>query len=402
MQDGSALVALPAYMTGLEGGVGPRGGKRGSDQVMDQSKKRAAFDDITNQFGEPEGLATDELTLDPCASASSASFGYLQQHHQLQHPALYAQASCGQRFAMPGFCLAPPLPPRACRPAAFVDIDCHDHDDPMACTTYVNDIFCYLRESELKRRPTATYMESVQSDINPMMRSILLDWLVEVGQEYRLTSDTLFLSAAYIDRFLSLVDVKRNRLQLVGVTAMLVASKYEEIYAPQVEEFCYITDNTYTREQVLDMEREVLRVLDFDLTQPTIKTFLRRYIKAASGEIPLDVSFEYLCSYLAELTLMDYGMLHYLPSTIAASCVTTALYIMFHATPGCTTWSATLSHYSGYLPRDLHHCSQAVHQLFIAAKSSNLPAARDKYALPKYGSVSQLGCPTTLPDWMFQ
>ena len=77
-------------------------------------------------------------------------------------------------------------------------------------------------------------MESVQSDINPMMRSILLDWLVEVGMEYRLTSDTLFLSAAYIDRFLSLVDVKRNRLQLVGVTAMLVASKYEEIYAPQV------------------------------------------------------------------------------------------------------------------------------------------------------------------------
>ena len=103
---------------------------------------------------------------------------------------------------------------------------------------------------QLKRRPTTTYMESVQGDINPMMRSILLDWLVEVGQEYRLTSDTLFLSAAFIDRFLSLVDVKRNRLQLVGVTCMLVASKYEEIYAPQVEEFCYITDNTYTREQV--------------------------------------------------------------------------------------------------------------------------------------------------------
>lgn len=105
---------------------------------------------------------------------------------------------------------------------------------------------------QLKRRPTTTYMESAQSDINPMMRSILLDWLVEVGQEYRLTSDTLFLAAALIDRFLSLVDVKRSRLQLVGVTAMLVASKYEEIYAPQVDEFCYITDNTYSREQVLE------------------------------------------------------------------------------------------------------------------------------------------------------
>lgn len=65
---------------------------------------------------------------------------------------------------------------------------------------------------------------------------------------------------------------------------MLVASKYEEIYAPQIDEFCYITDNTYSREQVLEMERQVLHVLDFDLTQPTAKTFLRRYIKAASGE----------------------------------------------------------------------------------------------------------------------
>lgn len=140
-------------------------------------------------------------------------------------------------------------------------------------------------------------MESVQTDINPMMRSILVDWLVEVAQEYRLTSDTLFLSVSYIDRYLSQIDVRRNKLQLVrlglwagvgsaggaaargeralvagsctlrllaitntaappqpapqvGVTCMLVASKYEEIYAPAIDEFCYITDNTYTREQV--------------------------------------------------------------------------------------------------------------------------------------------------------
>jgi cyclin A len=65
---------------------------------------------------------------------------------------------------------------------------------------------------------------------------------------------------------------------------MLVSSKYEEIYAPQVEEMCYITDNTYTREAMLEMEREVLGRLAFDLTQPTTKTFLRRFIKAASGE----------------------------------------------------------------------------------------------------------------------
>ena len=135
-------------------------------------------------------------------------------------------------------------------PPSYVDIDQHDAHDPMACTPYIMDIYTHLRDSEALRRPATTYMESVQTDINPVMRSILVDWLVEVGQEYRLTSDTLFLSVALADRFLSLVDVRRNRLQLVGITCMLVAAKYEEIYAPQVEEFCYITDNTYTREQV--------------------------------------------------------------------------------------------------------------------------------------------------------
>lgn len=168
------------------------------------------------------------------------------------------------------------------------------------------------------------------------------------------------------------------------------------------------------------------------------------------------MTFEFLCSYLAELTLMDYGMLNYLPSTVAAACVTVALFML-----NKPTWSPTLTHYSGYLPRDLRHCAQvrlaaalaqggaglrrglpalclrlsrrplcracptasaalpcasshapslpsphpqprqAVHGLFMAAKTSNLPASRDKYAAPKYASVSQLGCADALPDWMF-
>ena len=89
-----------------------------------------------------------------------------------------------------------------------------------------------------------------QRDINHSMRSILVDWLVEVSQEYRLDSQTLFMAVSYIDRFLSEMSVQRGKLQLVGVTAMLLASKYEEIYPPAVDEFVYITDNTYSRDQV--------------------------------------------------------------------------------------------------------------------------------------------------------
>jgi cyclin-A len=278
----------------------------------------------------------------------------------------------------------------------YVDIDA-DLSEPMSCSEYAEEIFCNLRQSETLRRPLTTYMESVQTDVNSAMRAILVDWLVEVGQEYRLASDTLFLSVAYIDRYLSLVDVKRNKLQLVGVTSMLVASKYEEIYAPQVDEFCYITDNTYPREQVISQEKEVLAALDFDLTQPTTKTFLRRYIKAAAGEIDVNVTFEFLCSYLAELTLMEYSLLSYLPSHVAASCILVGLCYL-----GKPRWSHTLLRYSGYTPAELKHCAQALHGLFLGARTSALPASRDKYANAKFGQVSLLGVPDSLPESLFQ
>ena len=267
----------------------------------------------------------------------------------------------------------------------------------MSCAEYAQEIFANLRHSETLRRPSTTYMESLQSDINPAMRAILVDWLVEVGLEYRLASDTLFLSVAYIDRFLSLMDVPRSKLQLVGVTAMLIASKYEEIYAPQVDEFCYITDNTYPREEVLAMEKDVLDGLDFDLTQPTTKTFLRRFISAAAGEIDVTVTFEFLCSYLAELSLMEYSLLSYLPSHVAASCVLLALFYL-----GKPTWSNTLWQYSGYSPAELRHCTQALHGLFLGARTSALPASRDKYSGSKFGAVSALGVAETLPESLFQ
>jgi cyclin-A len=98
-------------------------------------------------------------------------------------------------------------------------------------------------------RPKPEYMRR-QRDITNSMRTILVDWLVEVAEEYRLSTGTLFTAVSYIDRFLSEMSVQRGKLQLVGVTCMLLAAKYEEIYPPGLEEFVYITDNTYSREQV--------------------------------------------------------------------------------------------------------------------------------------------------------
>ena len=100
-----------------------------------------------------------------------------------------------------------------------------------------------------------------QPDITMNMRQILVDWLVEVSEEYKLQTETLHLAVNYIDRFLSLMSVQRSKLQLVGTAAMFIASKYEEIYPPDVSEFVYITDDTYTKRQVLRMEHLVIKVL---------------------------------------------------------------------------------------------------------------------------------------------
>lgn len=104
-----------------------------------------------------------------------------------------------------------------------------------------------------------------QEDVNEKMRAILVDWLVEVHLKFKLLPETLYLTVNLIDRYLCKEQVHRSKLQLVGVTAMLIASKYEEIYPPIVKDFVYITDNAYTKDEILDMERRILCALDFNI-----------------------------------------------------------------------------------------------------------------------------------------
>uniref|UniRef100_A0A2C9U1F9 B-like cyclin n=2 Tax=Manihot esculenta TaxID=3983 RepID=A0A2C9U1F9_MANES len=210
----------------------------------------------------------------------------------------------------------------------IVNLD-DNYQDPQLCATIAYDIYKHLRESETKKRPSIDFMEKIQKDVNASMRAILIDWLVEVAEEYRLVPDTLFLTVNYIDRYLSGNVMNRQKLQLLGVACMMIAAKYEEICAPQVEEFCYITDNTYFREEVLEMESNVLNYLKFEMTAPTAKCFLRRFVRAAQGiyEVP-SMQLECLANYVTELSLPEYNMLCYAPSLIAASAIFLAKYIL--------------------------------------------------------------------------
>ncbi|XP_024013278.1 putative cyclin-A3-1 isoform X2 [Eutrema salsugineum] len=210
------------------------------------------------------------------------------------------------------------------------DIDTRS-DDPQMCAPYVSGIFDYLRqlEGKEKSKPLVDYIEKVQKDVNPIMRGVLVDWLVEVAEEYKLLSDTLYLAVSYIDRFLSIKTVNRQKLQLLGVTAMLIASKYEEITPPNVEDFCYITDNTYTKQEIVKMEADILLALEFELGNPTSNTFLRRFTRVAQEDFKMShLQLEFLCSYLSELTMLEYNSVKFLPSIVAASSVFLARFII--------------------------------------------------------------------------
>jgi cyclin B len=226
---------------------------------------------------------------------------------------------------------------------------------------------------------------SKQTDINAKMRSILIDWLVEVHLKFKLMPETLYLTVNLIDRFLEKEQIMRNKLQLVGVTAMFMASKYEEIYAPECRDFVYISDKAYTRDEILRMEGLMLSRLNFQLTAPNAFVFIKRFAKVAGIATTPRSTTELLANYLLELTLQDYKMLKYLPSTICASAVYLAL-----KTRGKTPWTPDLEKHSTYKEADLQACVRDIHELHEKATTNSLQAVRKKYTQEKHGNVSSI------------
>ncbi|XP_061365072.1 cyclin-A2-4-like [Gastrolobium bilobum] len=275
----------------------------------------------------------------------------------------------------------------------IINID-DDLEDPQFCKLYAADIYGNLRVAELARRPYANFMEKVQRDITQSMRGILVDWLVEVSEEYKLVPDTLYLTVYLIDWFLSKNYIERQKLQLLGITCMLIASKYEEINAPRIEDFCFITDNTYTKVEVLKMESQVLKSSEYQLFAPTTQTFLRRFLRAAQASYQGPrLELEYLANYLAELTLMDYGFLKFLPSIIAASAVFLARWTLDQSNH---PWNQTLQHYAFYKASDLKTTVLALQDLHLNFNGCPLTSIRTKYRQDKFKCVAALSSPKLL------
>jgi len=255
-----------------------------------------------------------------------------------------------------------------------------DSKNPQNVSEYLNDIFEHLKEIEPDFLPKHGYMKLTQEDINEKMRAILIDWLVEVHLKFKLVPETLFLTVNLIDRYLEKNAILRTKLQLVGVTAMQIASKYEEIYAPETRDFVYITDQAYNKEEILSMENEMLATFSFNITTPSSFRFLEIY----NSFLKLDDNSFMFCRYLLELFLVDYKMLKYNPSLTASS----TIYITLKITK--KNESDLVPSLSGYSEEKLRECAKDICLILDNVDRGNLKAVKRKFSLDKYLNVSRI------------
>ena len=183
---------------------------------------------------------------------------------------------------------------------------------------YLNIIYYNLLIEEKKGispMPDHTYMGR-QSEINEKMRSILVDWLIDVHFKFGFTDETLFMTVSIIDRYLSVEQITRTNFQLLGITALMIACKHEEIDLPKIDDFIYITDNAYKKNEVIKMEFDVLSKLNFAFLYPSpIKFF--EYL---SFNFNFEKKQHMMGKYLMESFLLDVKNTKYKPSIISCAC----------------------------------------------------------------------------------
>ncbi|XP_027069818.1 G2/mitotic-specific cyclin S13-7 [Coffea arabica] len=261
-----------------------------------------------------------------------------------------------------------------------VDIDAADVNNELAVVEYVEDIYKFYKLAENESR-IGDYMHS-QPEINEKMRAILIDWLIEVHHKFELNPETLYLTINIVDRYLAVQTILRKELQLVGMSAMLIASKYEEIWAPEVNDFVCMSDRAYTHEQVLVMEKRILGALEWYLTVPTPYVFLVRFVKAS---IP-DSNMENMVYFLAELALMNYATIIYCPSMIAASAVYAARCTL-NKSP---LWDETLKFHTGFSETQILDCAKLLVSYHSVAAEHRLKVIYRKYSNTERGAVALL------------
>eukprot|EP00054_Salpingoeca_dolichothecata_P013453 m.75139 g.75139 ORF g.75139 m.75139 type:complete len:402 (-) comp20490_c1_seq3:91-1296(-) len=247
--------------------------------------------------------------------------------------------------------------------------------DETGCEAYRDDIFNSLKLSESSFLAPGPLL----GEVLPRMRSILVDWLIEVQENFRLVPETLYLAVSILNRFLCVEPIRREKLQLVGATALFVASKHEELYPPELNDFVYICADSYTRAEILQMEKRILVCLDFKLCAPLAIHFLAHYAHAAE----IRGRCLTMAKYFLELTLQENVLRVYPGSQRAAAALDLASRIEHKA----SCWDNAMCFKFGLTPPEIAACARLLNEL-AAANPRELTTCRTKYSTQNNHEVS--------------
>ena len=250
---------------------------------------------------------------------------------------------------------------------------------------YQEEIIEYLLSLEHKKRINSNYMEE-QKDINEKMRIILIDWLIEVHLKFKLLPETLFLTINFIDRYLQKNQTTRDKLQLIAVSSLLIACKYEEIYPPEISSFVYITDNAYKQEDILKYELKILYALDYDITYPTPLRYLEILI-VKLGLID-DNIFLYKMQYLLELSLSKLVFYNYTYLELFIACCLFLFENDYNMTQNIIVCFDLYNK-----PEKLYRIKNCIYEIkkvleYINENKSIFKGLKQKFAMEKYGCIS--------------
>jgi len=277
----------------------------------------------------------------------------------------------------------PVLVPADLLPAGVDDID--EDEDPQVVSDNVKHIYAYLRQMEDRLAIPKDFLRN--STITPRMRAILINWLAQVALQFKLLPETLYLTVEIIDRYLSVPgQLQYKSLQLVGVSAMWIACKYEEMFMPDVNDFVFITDQAYDTKMICAKELDILKALNFNIGKPIALNFLRRNSKAGY----VGVRHHSLAKYILEESFTNYPLACVKPSEKASAALLISLKILDPEMSLQDLWSSNLTFYSGYALSDLMSTAAALAKCLLQAPHSKYTAAYDKYNTASKSHVARL------------
>ena len=250
---------------------------------------------------------------------------------------------------------------------------------------YLEEIYMnlLLEESQATIKPKFGYMDT-QPEINEIMRAILIDWIIDVHLRFNLRQETLFLTIWLIDTYLSFAFVPRDKLQLLGITCLLISCKSHEIYYPQNNKLIEMTDNAYSKEEMLTMENEILKKLNFFIVCPNPIDFYNILSKMFNFE----KKQYYLGNYFIESALVNYQILKYSSSVIASSC--TYLVMKYYRINGYQKL------YNKFIinennPEDvIKDAAKEIYVLVDNLSKSKFKSLKKKYSLTQFENVSEI------------